>query len=802
MGTSAGLFRFNGVEFESLERAFNISLLSNDVCALLATRDGGLWVGYRFGGVSHIRAGEITHYHSKRTDGNLFPGNGSTRWIVEDDDGAIWATGTALSVFRNKRWQVADQALPRSNTSGMYVDHQGGIWAGLGDGLYWKKKGQASFKKVSNRAALTFFAQGSDGLVWALTYGAGFTRFDPSSGAQLDPPAALQRLLTNGRIIFDRNGNLWSASTDAPVYRIPQDVIRHRTTTSPKQIWLESMTQRSGLSGGVVGAVLEDREGNIWVGTSGGLDKFRQGRVQGVRLPGDLDAVSLALAPADDGKVWLADSVSGLFIASDKVQQVDASLKTVTMAYRAPSGRLWLGNEHALWLRENGKVQRIEWPIQSPRMTPQAAVEEDSGALWISFAFDGIYRRYKGVWEKKTPIFEGPNTTAFAMARDAYGAVWISYGTDTLYRVSGGVSQKISGEAGLRLGKVLAITPQKDQLWLGGTDAAMHYDGKAFRALNGAGGHGFKGVSGIVATANGDLWLNSDDGIVHITATALAKWRTSPSSGVAFELLNAFDGAVGKPAHARPLPTALQASDGRLWFTTGEHALVVDPAEEHANKLPPPVSVTQVAVDGVSVPYGAAITMPSQAQRIEIGFAGLSLSVPERNRYRYRLLGADRDWVEGGVRRSVAYTNLAPGDYAFEVMASNNNGVWSESAAQVHFNVQPAFHQTSWFRGAALLVVCLVLWLLHYLRLQVLTRRISDRLQSQQMERARIARELHDTLLQGVGSLSLMVHTAINKVDREHPVVPFLSQWPQAGRIRDCRRTRARGTAQGGCGVG
>jgi len=775
LGTSAGLFRFNGVDFESLEQAFNISLLSNDVCALLASGDGGLWVGYRFGGVSHIREGKITHYHSKRTDGKLFPGNGSTRWLVEDSDGAIWATGSALSVFRNNQWQVADRALPRGNTSGMYADRQGGVWAGLGDGIYWKQKGRESFKKVSERAALTFFAQGPDGFVWALTYGNGFTRFDPSSGAQTDPPAALRKMLTNGRIIFDRNGNLWSASTDAPLYRIERDVILGSAAQAANGTALESMTQRSGLSGGVVGAVMEDREGNIWVGTSGGLDKFRSARVQRLRLPGDHDAVSLALAAADDGKVWLADSVAGLFIAGEKIQPADGSLKTVTLAYRAPSGRLWLGNEQALWLRDNGKLQRIEWPIRSPRMTPQAAVEEESGALWISFAFDGVYRLYQGKWEEKTPIFKGGNTTAFAMARDTFGAVWISYGADTLYRVNGGDAQRFSDEAGLRLGKVLAITPAQEGLWFGGTDAVMHYDGRAFRPLHGVNSHAFKGVSGIVATANGDLWLNSDDGIVHIKAAALSRWRASPSFGVNFELLNAFDGAVGKPAHARPLPTALQASDGRLWFTTGEHALVVDPATPYANALPPPVSITQVAIDGAKVLPGAPIVVPSDAQRIEIDFAGLSLAIPERNRYRYRLIGVERDWINVSARRSVAYTNLAPGDYVFEVMASNNDGVWSETAAQLRFNVQPAFHQTWWFRGAALLSFGLALWLLHHLRMQVITQRISERLQSQQIERVRIARELHDTLLQGVGSLSLMVHSAINKIDREHPVVPFLS---------------------------
>ena len=775
LGTSSGLHRFDGVRFESLEQAMNISLLSDDVCALLASSDGGLWVGYRFGGVSYIRAGKITHYQRNRKDGNLFPGNGSTRAIVEDRDGVIWATASMLSVFRNGKWEAADKTLPRSNTSGLLVDRDGGIWAGLGDGVYWKKRGAPAFQKVSDRAALTFFAQAPDGMVWALTYKAGFARFDPVSGKQLNPPPGVENLLTGGKIIFDQEGNLWSASLEAAVYRLSHNAVVGGIAHTAADSGLESMTQPDGLSGGVAGAVLQDREGTIWVGTSGGLDQFRVGRVKRLQLPDGKRAVSLALAPDANGRIWLADSATGLYSADERIQSVDRTLTTVTMAYRAPSGRLWLGNEKALWVREQGKLNRISWPIQSPRITPQAAVEDGDGGLWISFAFDGVYRLYKGVWEDKTSIFDGGNTTAFTLARDLAGAVWIGYGNDTVYRIQNGKREKFDA-ASLELGKVLTLLPSQNELWLGGSNAVMHYDGKMFRRMYGRGGHAFKGVSGIIVTAGGDLWLNADEGIVHVTAAALSSWRSDPGAAVSYEVLDALDGVVGKPAHARPLPTAVEADDGRLWFTTGEHVMVVDPAEKLSNLLPPPVSITHVAIDGVITRSEKPIEMPSQAQRIDISFAGLSLAIPERNRYRYRLsAGIDKNWTTIVSRQSISYTNLPPGDYLFEVMASNNDGTWSDSPAQLRFTVRPAYYQTWWFRGTLLLLLCLGLWLAHHIRMQALTRRISARLQSQQMERVRIARELHDTLLQGVGSLSLMVHTAINKVDREHPVVPYLA---------------------------
>ena len=771
VGTSGGLFRFDGVRFESVESVYQVELWSKTVGVLLASADGGLWIGYRFGGVSHLHEGKIVHYQHELKGDSHFPGAG-VRALAQERDGTVWATSATVTVFKDKKWQRADPQLPRNGASGMVVDKLGGIWAALSDGIYWRPSGKTAFQKVSEHAALTFFAIAPDGKVWAVTDRAGLSRFDPATGQSLGVHKGIQRAVSSGRPMFDREGNLWCATNDFLLERVDKAALVDGAKIERSMV--ELFSEKDGLTGGIVTSLIQDRERNIWVSTSNGLDRFRESPIVPVPVPVEQGVLTLAMAPADDGKLWVAEWNGGLYLAGDVAEPVDPKLQHMTLMYRTRAGHLWMGNHEAFWLREGGKTRRIEWPVKSARPVPQSAAEDSQGGLWVSTAYDGIFRFYNGEWEDKTSSFKLGKPTAYAMASDAAGTVWVGYGKNTLVKTGGEVLAQYGAAQGLDIGAILVIVPAGGQVWLGGTDGMMHFDGTRFRHFLGHGKHAFKSVSGIVAAANGDLWINGDDGVTRVAAAELEKWRADPGYGVAYSKLDFLDGVVGKPKYSRPLPTALEGSDGRLWFTVGKKLMVVDPSKTVRNDVPPPVVISHVEIDDVKVPYGAPVALPPDARRIDIGFAGLSLTVPERNRYLYRLSGVDRDWRPAS-QRAVSYTNLAPGEYRFEVRATNNDGVWASSPGQLRFEVQPAFYQTWWFRCLAVLAFASVLWLLYRLRLKVVTDRISERLQSQQLERVRIARELHDTLLQGVSSLSLMVHSAIHKVDREHPVVPFLS---------------------------
>jgi len=766
------VFRFDGVRFESVESVYDVKLWTNEVISLKVSQAGGLWIGYRFGGVSYLHDGKMTHYQYQLKGDRFFPSAG-VRGFAEAKDGTVWAITDRLNVFKNGKWEAIDEGIPRGRGTGLLIDRRGGVWAAFASGLFWRHDQNSGFKKISTRSTPTQFAEAPDGTVWAVTDAQGLAQFDASDGSLLSTAHVKDRGMISGRLMFDRDGNLWCASFDGVLQRLSRTALANHAEAEPELV--EAISEKEGLTGGVVTNLLQDREGNVWVTTSSGIDRFREAPVSRVPVPVQQGAVVLAIAAADHGKMWVTDWNGGLFLADKVAEPVDGNLKNMSMMYRGPSGRLWMGNPEALWVRENGTMRHYEWPLHSGAQVPQAVVEDAQGGLWVSLTYDGVFRFHNGTWTNMSRMIDLGNPTAYAMAADAEGNVWLSYGVNTLLRVKESAVKRYGPEDGLNLASIVTIVSLHGELWLGGTEGTMHFDGKRFQKLSGTGNHIFKGVSGIVPAASGDLWLNGDDGIIRIPSSELAKWKANAEYGVAYEKFDFLDGVVGKPKHSRPVPTAMAGTDGRLWFAIGKTLMMVDPATRLRNSIPPPVKITEVDIDGVRLLPGAPVVMQPGAQRIEINFASLSLSVPEQNRYRYRMIGADDNWSSVNASRSVAYTNLAPGSYRFEVSATNNDGVWSTSPAYLRFEVLPVFYQTWWFRSAAALLFILALWLVHLVRIRSLARRISDRLQSQQLERVRIARELHDTLLQGVGSLSLMVHTAINKVDREHPVVPFLS---------------------------
>jgi signal transduction histidine kinase len=183
-----------------------------------------------------------------------------------------------------------------------------------------------------------------------------------------------------------------------------------------------------------------------------------------------------------------------------------------------------------------------------------------------------------------------------------------------------------------------------------------------------------------------------------------------------------------------------------------------------------------VSADGAELVLGESVRVPAGHRRITIRFAGLSLSVPERVRFRYRLEGFDRSWSEPIAARDAVYTNLGPGSYRFRVAASNRAGLWSGAEASLRVVIEPAVWQTWWFRLAAALSAVLALFGAYRLRLRRLAGRLNMRFEERLAERTRIAQELHDTLLQGVLSASMQLHLAVDELPEESPHKPRLGR--------------------------
>jgi signal transduction histidine kinase len=267
------------------------------------------------------------------------------------------------------------------------------------------------------------------------------------------------------------------------------------------------------------------------------------------------------------------------------------------------------------------------------------------------------------------------------------------------------------------------------------------------------------------------FWLYMACGLVRIARSELDSWAASVDAATVDKAPNrsvqvtAFDSSDGVRSHAGSYgfgPRVAKTKDGKLWFLPLDGVSVIDPQHLPFNRLLPPVHIEQITADRKTYEASSNLRLPPLVRDVWIDYTALSFVAPEKIRFRYKLEGQDRDWKEVVNDREAQYSNLAPGNYRFRVTACNNSGVWNEAGAFLDFSVAPAYYQTTWFRGLCAAAFALLLWLLYQLRLKQLARQFNMGLEAQVRERTRIARELHDTLLQSFHGLLIRFQSASN----------------------------------------
>jgi signal transduction histidine kinase len=367
------------------------------------------------------------------------------------------------------------------------------------------------------------------------------------------------------------------------------------------------------------------------------------------------------------------------------------------------------------------------------------------------------------VWEPYGGQSDLPQLVAITEAADSSGRLWFGYTANKIAMLNEGKVQVFSSAEGLMTGNVTALDEAGGQIWAGGENGLAYFSKGRFRQLN-VEEEGLRNISGIVGTSNGDLWINQSSGIVHIQAAEIRRTLDDPNYRARYEFFNSLDGYFGSPRVVRPLPTVVEGANGRLWFGTFTGIFWIDPDRLHRNP-PPPVYVESVVADGKRYNALDDLRMPPNVANLQIDYTALDLSLPERVRFRYKLDGVDRNWLDAQIRRQAFYTKLPPGRHTFRVIACNGDGVWNETGATLAFFIAPAFYQTAWFRLLLGIAALMLIWLLHTLRLKQATAQMQARLGERLEERGRIARELHDTLIQSVDGLMLRIQTALSESD-------------------------------------
>jgi signal transduction histidine kinase/ligand-binding sensor domain-containing protein len=754
LASSQGLYRFDGVAFERFALSGQ-PFTSVPVISLLSCPNGDLWVGSAVSGISLLRNGTNRNY----TTADGFPDH-AVLSIARDRQGAIWAaTSDGLAQFDGTKWRkIGSESGFEGTPISLYVARGGTLWAATPKTIFFLSPGAARFQQVGFRTGWVMdMLESPNGKMWMAQLEA---KQLPNGEFQSPvvrpmPPSKIDAEISVGsqRILFDRDDSLWITTLGDGLLRVayPDRLTHEKFGKSSDQI--ESLTARDGLSADFVTSIHQDHEGTIWVGTSGGLDRFTKSAV--VRAPAPSGAFTRsALAAGEAGDVWVGGLNHDIGRIHDNRWFPAEKKFTAFSAVTDANGATWWADLRTAYREIDGRFTGIGLPHSyETNLEPTRFTVDRSGALWLSGAF-GIFVRRNGEWKAIDVPRAFPGKTPTLAYADAAGRVWFGYQENSILVIDGPVRRVFSAQQELRVGAVLAIFISGASGWIAGSKGLQFFDGQHFRDIIPAGGGAFGSVSGVLETSDGSLWLNSFGGLVRIAPAAVSKLKAGATTAE-YLVFDTLDGLPGATQQSQPYPTLIQAKDGKLWFGSSAGPVWIDPKDLPRNELQPPVVIRSLTANGKRYASFTDLRLPALTRDLEIGYTGLSLRIPERVRFRYQLAGSDKNWQDAGTRRQAFYTNLGPGQYRFRVLACNNEGVWNMVGATLPFTIAPAWFQTNWFRAFCACVALLLFWMLYQLRVRQLLKQFNVALEARVDERTRIARDLHDTLLQSFQALML-----------------------------------------------
>jgi signal transduction histidine kinase/ligand-binding sensor domain-containing protein len=751
LGTNEGLVRFDGARFVSGQLLGGGGLPQNSVRTLCVARDGTLWIGFGGpGGVSRLRGRELRNYDAD--DG--LPEALITS-LFEDRRGVVWAGSlNGLFRFEDGRWHHVDPAagLRAQIIDGVYEDARGYLWLGTSDGVFRRRNDRSEpFERIS-RLRIESFAEDRLGRVWGTGADAVLvllTATPPRPMSEVGGRSAGRRLL------HDREGNLWIATLGDGLLRVH---MRGDALT------VERFSGIGTLSSDVVRALVQDREGNLWIGTQNGLDRGSNGVIRSLPAPGDtMTRLVRAVAAAADGSIWVGTG-DGLYRFANGTREHygrESGLPSLAIAalHGDRSGTMWVATDRGVGRFVSGRFV-LSIPAGSPLSRPIALTSDRDGALWLCDLDRGVFR-----WDGTNLTFVGSGSEntprpAFSILADSKNRVWAGFVDGTLAVHERGGSRLYTASDGLTGGMITSLYEDRTgTVWIGASSGFMRFRDGRFEGVSWNSGLPGNIVGAIAGDDAGQLWLGVSSGIVRLSPDDFDKAIESPDHRLAHVLYDASDGLRGDPIGLGH-PTVARGGDGSLWFVTSDGLAVIAPRSSEKNRMPPPVVIEEVTADQQSVSFQDRTRLPPLTANLQIDYAALSFTAPEKVRFRYLMEGFDRDWVEAGTRRQAFYTNLGPGEYRFRVTATND-GVPADREAVWEFSLAPAFYQTQWFAAAALMLLAAGVAAAWRARVHQVRGRFSSIL----VERTRVAREIHDTLLQSLLGVLLRLDEVANTID-------------------------------------
>jgi signal transduction histidine kinase/ligand-binding sensor domain-containing protein len=781
IGTQSGLFRFDGSRFLPWTFPDGEHLPSTEIHALLGAHDGSLRIGTREG-LAHLIDQKLINFPSLQ---------GNVDAILEDPSGTIWfalesagaqrkgpickASGTAVRCL-----DASDGIVPTQCCAGPLArDRSGNLWVGTDKALIRWRPGSSATYPLEKAATdgldgVTAIVPSPNGSLWVGSptsgKGGGLQQFDVEGAWKpYISPALDGKTLNTSALFQDRDGGIWIGTTNRGIYRVYHGQV-------------DRFGAEDGLPGSFVLRFFEDSEGNIWVTTNRGLECFHQLPITSYSEREGLsnDNVVSVLA-SRDGTVWMSNGNSLDSIKNGRIASISSANglpgHETTSLFEDHGGRLWVGVDTGLFTYDHGRFHEIHRKDGSSTGLIVGITEDTQHHIWAEVS--GSHRELIQIQDRRV-VDAYPQSiipSARPLAADAHGGIWLGLRDGNLARFQDGRAHVYTFPHRTDSDVRQVLVNSDDSVF--GTTAfgLVAWSQAKTQVLTTRNGLPCDGMIGVAWDNQGALWLYTECGIVKIEKADLQRWWVDSNTVIAPTIFGAFEGfQTGVPDFN---PTA-KSSDRRLWFANQFGLQMIDPSHLVHNELPPPVHVENIVADRKNYHPIEGLRLPPLLRDLEIDYTALSFANPRAVRFRYRLEGRDHGWQETTTRRQAFYTDLRPGGYRFRVIACNNDGVWNEQGAALNFRVLPAWYQTLWFQVVALSLAAGLAYLLISFdrrRYDSLVRiRFDERLE----ERTRIARDLHDTLLQTIqGSKLVADHARVSVFDpdKTRNLLNQLSDW-------------------------
>jgi signal transduction histidine kinase/ligand-binding sensor domain-containing protein len=628
--------------------------------------------------------------------------------IREDRGGRIWAsTGNGLTVAEGgtlRRYFLDGK--PLLGVAGVQESHDGGLWLRTRDGLRRLENGALQNNKLVGGIRAATLHEDSAGNLWIGTLGEGLTRFSAAGLTSYQGPAVLPSNAV-WSIFEDREQNLWIGTHNG--------LVRFGKTT------VRSLGEADGLVDDNVSSVYEDRQGVLWLTTiTGQVYRFTAGKVAPFRLPPKFANVQVRTVFVDShGVLWIGTGSDGVIRISNGVVTLFTTVEglrnnSIRQFFEDRHGDLWIALGSGLSRWDGRRFQNYYLEDGLPYGSVRVVMQRNDGDIIVG-TDGGLSRIHDGKFVPDPAFAPLNGEKIWAIHEDADRTLWAGTRGGGLFRIKDRKAARLTVRDGLLSNAIFQILADgSDNLWLSGPAGVFSAPRNELNRV----ADGTPGPIAIVPHGSADGMESS-----HMNgAFGWAGWRTA---------------------------------SGHLWFASVKGAVRIDPNQIRITS-PSPVVIENVLSDDKPVQLSREIHVAPGHGKLEIDYTACSLLAPERISFRYKLENFDENWLTASNRRAAYYTNLPPGRYKFRVIATDSAMPRQASEASTMFVLEPHAYQTNWFYGlcAALLAACV------WLAMRFYARQTRARYALLLAERTRLAREMHDTVIQGCVGVSTLLEAA------------------------------------------